>query len=206
MINRNRSGHSSVVAVADRAWFSARGAGGQETDVSVRVRALVERNVDFVSRSVRRLGVPAADVEDATQQVFIVAARKLEKFDEDRERAYLFGIAVRVASDTRRALRRRDKAHQLFAVEIMNPQGLTPESHSIELQARRLLDQALNTLPERLRIVFVVCELEGLDRVGAASLLDIPPGTVASRMRKAKELFHEAVARLRQVNPKGDSR
>lgn len=109
----------------DRAWFSARGADRQETDVGVHVRALVERNVDFVRRSVRRLGVPAADVEDATQQVFIVAARKLEKFREGSERAYLFGIAVRVASDARRAMRRRDKAHQLFAVDFINTRTLS---------------------------------------------------------------------------------
>ncbi|MCG5056161.1 MAG: sigma-70 family RNA polymerase sigma factor [Myxococcales bacterium] len=191
--------------MADRAWFSARGADREETEVGSRVRGLIERNVDFVSRSVRRLGVPAADVEDATQQVFIVAARKLEKFDEDRERSYLFGIAVRVASDARRAARRRNKAHELFAIDFLSPPRLSPESQSIELQARRLLDEALNTLPERLRIVFVVCELEGMDRVAAASLLDIPPGTVASRMRKARILFQKAAARLRQVDRKGDS-
>lgn len=205
MINIRRSGHCRGVVVADRAWLSARDAGRPETDDGARVRGLVERNFDFVSRSVRRLGVPASDVEDATQQVFIVAAKKLENFDDDREKSFLFGIAVRVASDTRRALRRRQKAHQLLAVEFMNSQALNPESQSIERQARRLLDAALDALPDRLRVVFVVCELEGMDRNTAAQFLAIPPGTVASRMRKAKGLFQEAAARLCKVNQKGDS-
>ena len=72
-----------------------------------RMGALVAAHFDAVWRAVKRLGVPAGGVDDAAQEVFIVAARKLADIEVGRERGYLLGVAVRVASDARRAARRR---------------------------------------------------------------------------------------------------
>ena len=72
-----------------------------------RLRALVDAHLDTVWRALKRLGVPEAGADDATQEVFIVAARRLDEIDHGRERGYLLGIALRVAADARRALRRR---------------------------------------------------------------------------------------------------
>jgi hypothetical protein len=72
-----------------------------------RFRDLVDRHYEFVWRSVRRLGVPRSDVDDAAQEVFVVAARRLADFGADRERAFLFGTATRVVSTRRRNQRRR---------------------------------------------------------------------------------------------------
>ncbi len=69
---------------------------------SRRFRALVDRHFEFVWRSVRRLGVPPGDADDAAQEVFVVAARKLDALEPERERSFLFGTAVRVASTRRR--------------------------------------------------------------------------------------------------------
>jgi len=73
----------------------------------VDLRALVEQHVAFVYRSLRRLGVEEMSLDDATQQVWIVATRRLADIRPASERAFLFGIAVRVAADFRRAARRR---------------------------------------------------------------------------------------------------
>src|SRR3954470_14140087 len=74
---------------------------------AARVRALVTENFDFVWRSLVRLGVPRADAEDALQQVFLVASRKLDDIVPGRERAFLFGTAFRIAHRARRTRDRR---------------------------------------------------------------------------------------------------
>src|SRR5690242_17321725 len=70
-----------------------------------RLRALQEEHFEFLWRSLRRLGVPEADVDDAVQQVFLVAARR--EILPGSERSFLFATALRVASHARRTLRRR---------------------------------------------------------------------------------------------------
>src|SRR5262249_1995398 len=74
---------------------------------AARLRAIVAHHFDPVWRALKRLGVPEAGVDDAAQQVFIVASRRLAEIERGREREYLLGIALRVASDARRALSRR---------------------------------------------------------------------------------------------------
>src|SRR4051812_39693933 len=72
-----------------------------------RLRSIVDANFDFIWRSLRRLGVAEHSVDDAAQQVWIVAARKLASITPGQERAFLFGTALRVASDARRSASRR---------------------------------------------------------------------------------------------------
>src|SRR5258706_5527580 len=72
-----------------------------------RWRALVNDHVDFIWRTLPRLGVLDADLADAAQQVFLVVARKLDKVREGSERGFLFQTDVRVASDSRRTRSRR---------------------------------------------------------------------------------------------------
>src|SRR5687768_17145524 len=72
-----------------------------------RMRGMVEQHFDFIWRTLRRLGVGEADADDATQEVFLVASRKLEEVAVTKERSFLFGTALRVASTHRRTSSRR---------------------------------------------------------------------------------------------------
>lgn len=159
------------------------------------IRTLVDRHFDFIWRGLRRLGLSSADADDATQQVFVVAARKLDKIEPGRERAFLFGTAVRVASDFRRALRRRPEFAD-EAVEAADPSPC-PEQLTEQRRARRMLDELLESMPLELRTVFVLFELEEVPVADIATLVGIPAGTVASRLRRARELFRAAVKRAR---------
>jgi RNA polymerase sigma-70 factor (ECF subfamily) len=154
------------------------------------LRKLVTDHLDFVWRSLRRFGVPAADVDDATQQVFLIANDKLGKIHPGSERSFLVGVATRVASHVRRSYHRREAAEQRLSV---NPHEstLNPEELTERLEARALLDQVLDGMPEELRAVFVLFELEELSIDQTASLLILPRGTVATRLRRAREVFHE---------------
>ncbi len=154
------------------------------------LRKLVTEHLDFVWRSLRRFGVPAADVDDATQQVFLIANDKFAKINPGSERSFLVGVATRVASHVRRSYHRREAAEQRLSV---NPHEATlnPEELTQRLEARALLDRVLDGMPEELRAVFVLFELEELSIDQTASLLILPRGTVATRLRRAREVFHE---------------
>jgi len=71
-----------------------------------RIRGLVTEHYAFIWRLMRRLGVSAANAEDAAQDVFIVADRKLRAGWPSNERNFLYAIALRVAANRRRAQRR----------------------------------------------------------------------------------------------------
>ena len=162
--------------------------------LEARVRSLIERHFDFVWRSLRRLGVREADADDAAQEVFVVAARRLDDVLGDRERAFLFGTAVRVCSTRRRQARRHPEdpsgAGDEHAVAGPDPERL------VELrQARALLDDILNGMGPELRSVFVLAELEEQSVREIAESFGIPEGTVSSRLRAAREKFRSAVER-----------
>ncbi|HEV8548920.1 MAG TPA: sigma-70 family RNA polymerase sigma factor [Polyangiaceae bacterium] len=154
------------------------------------LRKLVAEHLDFVWRSLRRFGVPTADVDDATQQVFLIANDKLSKIHPGSERSFLVGVATRVASHVRRSFHRREAAEQRLSVNPLEA-TLNPEELTQRLEARALLDRVLDAMPEELRAVFVLFELEELSIDQTAALLILPRGTVATRLRRAREVFHE---------------
>lgn len=165
----------------------------------LRVDQLVRGNYQFVWRSLRRLGVREESVDDAAQQVFLVAARKIDRIESGSEMAFLFGTAMRVASDFRR-VSNRIVARELSddgVLEGLPDHAADPEECCEARRRRRLLDQALDALPDELRPAFVLFELEGMSSPEIADLLGIPVGTVASRLRRARELFQAQASRIR---------
>jgi len=167
--------------------------GGLERD---RVRQLIDEHYAFIWRLLARLGVRAADVDDATQQVFMVLlTRERLTIQAGRERAFLFGTALRVA----REHRRRDKKHATHAdvdFETLVHPGIDLESLTDQQRARAILDRLVQSIPEELRVVFILFEIEGLPAIEIAPLLDIPAGTVASRLRRARQHFRQAVQQM----------
>jgi RNA polymerase sigma-70 factor (ECF subfamily) len=170
---------------------------GARTSSSSDVRALVDEYFGFIARSLRRLGVPELDLDDAAQQVFLVAATKIDRIVAGNEKAFLFGIGLRVASQSRRASRRRVAGEGAAAAESMTSIAVTPEQIAAEHQARALLDEILDAMPENVRAVFMLFELEELTMAEIAKILQVPPGSVASRLRRGREIFHDQAARLR---------
>jgi|SRR5882724_8693673 len=161
-----------------------------------RLAALLERHLDFVWRSLRRLGVPPSATDDATQQVWLVLSRRLPEIPSGQERAFLFGTALRVASDVRRRNARQREIPGLENVEAVDP-GPSPHDLIDQRQERSALDEILDALPDDLRAVFVLYELEEQTALEIATLLSLPRGTVASRLRRARAEFEQIVKRLR---------
>jgi RNA polymerase sigma-70 factor (ECF subfamily) len=165
-------------------------------DSQTRLRALVDRDYDFLWRSLRRIGVPEGAVEDAAQKVLLVVARRLGEIRPGAEKSFLYRTAVNVAREDRRAVVRRREDLSGEALEEIPSVAPDPAEQLDQKRARSLLDRALEALDSDLRSVFALYELEELTMAEIASILDLPEGTVASRLRRAREEFRTIAKRF----------
>lgn len=105
---------------------------------------------------------------------------------------------MRVASEIRRRDPSRRELHDgAAALETLADDAPGPEAVLLENEAREALDATLGGMPDDLRVVLVLSELEGQSGPEIAAMLDIPVGTVASRLRRARESFSQCARRVR---------
>lgn len=162
-----------------------------------RLRAAFDEHFDYVWRLLRRLGVHEASVDDTAQQVFLTFSAKLSQVTPGKERAFLTGTAFRVASNQRRGERRSHERADADPIDRAIDPAPSPEELLDASRQRMWLDRTLDQLPIDLRAVLVLFELEDLTAREIAKLLDLPVGTVASRLRRARQLFLQAAEELR---------
>jgi RNA polymerase sigma-70 factor (ECF subfamily) len=167
-------------------------------DRDVRLRGMVDRYVDFVARVLRNAGTPDAEIDDEVQRTFITAARRLDDVRPGAEKGFLFKIALNLAAHARRTLARRREVLAEEAPE-RNETFPTPEQLTDQKRMRQLLDGVLDRMDESLRVVFVLYEFEEMNMSEIAVVLEIPRGTVGSRLRRARSEFRERVAALEGV-------
>lgn len=179
-----------------------RGSAGRGVDDRDRARSqseLVRTHLPVVWRFLRRLGLSPEDADDVAQEVFLVAVRKMDQIEEGRERRYLFGIALRITSRYRRSQRvRADKAAG-DDVETCKSPDLDTDELLARKQARVLLDKALSEMSADLRTTFVLYELEEMTMLEISTITEAPMGTVASRLRRAREQFQDAVKQMQRT-------
>ncbi len=165
------------------------------------VTDVYQQHADFVWRSLQHLGIGASDLEDITQEVFVVVHRKLSTFNGSSQiTTWLFGICLRVAD------RHRRRAYFRFEQRTPDPPERvdknTPEDGAAERERQQLLAVALEKLSLAQRAVFVLFEIEGHSCAEIAELLAVPVGTVHSRLHAARKevlrALSRANARLRQ--------
>ncbi len=150
-----------------------------------RLRALFSAHADLVWRLLRRHGLSNAQADDGLQEVFSVALQRLNEIEAGKERSFLCSSAVMVA-------RRVGLSKETLT-------GTLPEQPSLEAideqtdanRKRRLVFDLLSRLEEPLRQVLVLQDVEGLSKRETAEALGVPEGTVASRTRRAREVFRE---------------
>ena len=154
-----------------------------------RLRAMVETHHATCWRFLRRLGLPHSDADDAMQDVLLVVMRKLDDIETRAERAFMLRTAYRIGC------RKRARRPQLSEQEQVDPTA-HPDVLVDHKRARQLLDAILARMSDDLRAVFVLYEIERLTMAEIAETLEIKPGTVASRLRRAREDFDTRVARM----------
>ncbi|WP_437874577.1 RNA polymerase sigma factor [Sorangium sp. So ce513] len=151
----------------------------------------------FVWRSLRRLGVPESDAADAVQDVFLVVHRRLPEFEgRSKITTWLYSICFHVARDRRKLAHMRRRAHDDEPLLDCADDRADVGAQAERRQAIELLEIILDELPLEQRAVFTLFELDGMRGEDVAELLDVPLGTVYSRLRLARDAFRRAVARL----------
>ena len=167
-----------------------------------RLRAAVAEQYAFVWRVLRRFGLTSDEADDATQEAFAVLSRRIGDVTLGAERSFLFQTARLLASTVRRQRARWPAQAAEGELETHPDPRPTPESIAHEEERRRLLDTLLDELPDELRSVIVLCELESVKLSEAANMLEIPVGTVSSRLRRARETL---AAKMQRYKRKAES-
>lgn len=151
-----------------------------------------------------------ADAEDATQEIFVRAFEHAGKFDARSELfTWLYRLAIHHCLNKIKQRSRRNGRERLLSAEL---QPDRPDSGPAALdllirdeQARRL-DGLLQALPPHYRACLVLREIEGLSYARIAELLDVPAGTVMSRLARAREALRARLHTLeRDSSPLGNS-
>jgi RNA polymerase sigma-70 factor (ECF subfamily) len=152
-----------------------------------------QRELDYVFRTLRRLGVALAEVEDLAQEVFLALRGAWGEYDQSRPlRPYLFGISFRIASAHQRK-RRREVA---FGIVEVDDAGPGPDDELQRKQARALVMAGLERIPLPRRAVLVMHDIDDVPVAQVAAVLEIPLFTVYSRLRKARRELEAAIRRL----------
>ncbi|AKV04788.1 RNA polymerase sigma factor RpoE [Labilithrix luteola] len=165
---------------------AATGCTGRVRSRSAPFEELVRTHQSFVRRSALRFGVRSADAEDVVQQVFVVAARNLDKIHQDR--AYLFRTCANISRNTRRRELRRREVNDDARLDLELDRRPSPEEAALASEARVKLLRLLDAMPEETRRSFVLYELEHRTLAEIAQITNAPIGTAASRVKRAREI------------------
>ena len=162
------------------------------------IKTIATEQGDFLYRSLQRLGVRDADLSDLMQEVLIITHKRLHTYDPNRAKitTWLFGICSNVASNARRkAYNRREVPSDLSRQDEVSEQN--PETSMQRKQQSLSVAQVLDELPAKKRAVLVMFEIEGKTCEEIAELLDVPVGTVHSRLHTARTAFKAAFTRMK---------
>ena len=130
-----------------------------------------------------------ADAEEVAQDAFVRAFRRFHQLrDRDRFRAWLTRMTWRLAIDRWRADRRRLAREQVTAADRWRP---STEDIASSSERSEHVWRAIDNLPDRLRLVIVLSAIEGHDTRELATLLEVPEGTVKSRLFTARHILAE---------------
>jgi RNA polymerase sigma factor (sigma-70 family) len=162
--------------------------------------ALVRRHGPMVWGVCRRVLQIHQDVEDAFQATFLVLVRKASSIvPRDMLANWLYGVAQQTALKARAtAAKRHGREKQ---VTTMPEPALEQQEPWDDIRA--LLDQVLSRLPDKYRAVIVLCDLEGKTRKEASRHLQVPEGTVATRLATARTMLAKRLARTGLTLPGG---
>jgi RNA polymerase sigma factor (sigma-70 family) len=154
--------------------------------------ALLLRHGPMVLGLCRRLLHDGHDAEDAFQATFLLLAQKAGSIRSPALLGnWLYGVAYRVAVRARR-VRARRQARERPVVDVPAP---AQDAEVVWSDVRPVLDEEVNRLPDKYRVPFVLCCLEGKTNEEAASLLGSPKGTILSRLATARERLRSRLTR-----------
>jgi RNA polymerase sigma-70 factor (ECF subfamily) len=145
------------------------------------LESLLERHVDRIHALCRRVLGNDEDALDATQEALIAVVRGIARFDgRSRFTTWLYRVATNAALDEARRRNRRPRPSEI------DDDVLPVRDPASAIAARLDVDAALATLPEPVRAAVVLRDLAGLEYAEIAEVLDVPIGTVRSRISRGR--------------------
>lgn len=151
--------------------------------------ALYRQHFRSVWRTLQRLGVAPGSVDDATQEVFVIAWRRWHHFEgRSSARTWLLGIAIRVASDARR----KQRPNEALSPQLQEPRP-GPEALTASRQDGQRVERLLARLDDDLRAVLLLVDAEGYSVPEVAEATGVNLNTLYTRLRAARQQFEQLV-------------
>ncbi|HYS03873.1 MAG TPA: sigma-70 family RNA polymerase sigma factor [Candidatus Dormibacteraeota bacterium] len=159
-----------------------------------RFEVLVRRYQRLVATAALRMGTPRDEVEDVTSEVFYKVYKSLGRYrPEHALSTWLYRIAINAALDRKRSTRHESRMEELSPSLADGRPSL--ESQATDLERSRLLQEALERIPGHYRSPLVLAHLEGMPLEEIARVLDLPEGTVKSRLFRARAMLKDIIRR-----------
>lgn len=171
----------------------------RERNPQLTFRDVYDSEFGFVWRAVANRGIPSAALDDVVQEVFLVVHRKLHTFEgRSTLRTWLVGIVRRVVAD-----HVKKRGNQAIAQEALldhaDPSAEEPAVQAERRAAMALVEELLGKMSEAQREVFVLHELEQMTTREIAAVTGANDNTVQTRLKAARRIFQQGVARHRAV-------
>lgn len=162
-------------------------------DEEAEFAALAERQARFAFRVAYAVLLNSADAEDAVQESFLKLHRHGGWHHADNERAFVARVVWRTAIDVRRANHPAATREQALDASLHDPPSLElgPEQAILMADHEALVHRLIDALPDELRLPLVLSSVEDLNSREIAGVLDIPEGTVRTRLQRARLVLRQ---------------
>jgi RNA polymerase sigma-70 factor (ECF subfamily) len=148
---------------------------------------LLRRHYDRIHAVCRRIAGTTRDADDACQEALIKIVRSLPRFDgRSSFGTWAYRIATNASLDELRKRQRRPALHAVDDEHRPETADPTADDYTERFPDRLVLDEALDDLPEDLRVAVVLRDVADLDYAEIAAVLDVPIGTVKSRISRGR--------------------
>jgi RNA polymerase sigma-70 factor, ECF subfamily len=155
---------------------------------------LVRRYQRLVATAALRMGIPRQEIEDVASEVFYKVYRSLHRYEPSHALStWLYRITVNAALDYRRS--RRHDAQTDDLPESLAGTGPSQFDEAGERQRATLLQEAVGRLPEHYRAPLILTHVEGLSLEEVGRILNLPEGTIKSRLFRARAQLKEIIRR-----------
>jgi RNA polymerase sigma-70 factor, ECF subfamily len=170
---------------------------------SLSLESIYRARFRHVARWARAMGANEADVEDLTQEVFIIVGRKLEQFDGRSLLGFLYRITARTARDYRRSAWIRNIVGKRSPFPELQAPGIDGLHIVQQKERKKVVESLLAKMSEKRRTTFILFEIEGYSGEEIAEMQSLPIDTVWTRLHNARKEFMRHVAELSSMGEAG---
>ena len=165
---------------------------------------LMRRHNQKLYRTVRSYLKEEKETEDAMQDTYLLAYEKLRQFrNEAQFSTWLIRIGINVALGKLRENRKfapnpasEDDLHQSDILQIAESSYMNPENIAIQKEVRQLLEKAIDNIPQKYKIIYMLREVEGMTMHEITQCLDLSESNVKVRLHRAKLMLRESLYKL----------